>query len=304
MFTLSDNGTPIARSASKRPFVLSVVDPDHSKPTKKVVKRKKRCCRDCDEEYCLDDPCCDNCPVYYQSDSESEDSSYDEPRGGKNKLIGKEFHTQHGEKLIPLPNLKERFVDYVAGPSGSGKSTMASSLATEFKKIYPKKPIYIFSRTSVDNDPAYKKLKPIQISLDETIVEDPINIEKEITEGGALMIFDDCTTIRDEAIKKEVQKLMEDAMEVGRKINCNMIILNHLVIPNEKKFARTVMNELQNLTIFPKSGSSQQIRYALKTYFGLNNKQIDTILSLNSRWVRISKSYPMYVLHENGSYIL
>jgi hypothetical protein len=93
-------------------------------------------------------------------------------------------------------------------------------------------------------------------------------------------------------------------MEVGRKLNCNMIITNHLVIPNEKKFARTLLNEINMISLFPKSGSSQQIKYALKTYWGMNNKQIDKILDLKSRWVIISKTYPQYVLYENGCFIL
>jgi hypothetical protein len=206
--------------------------------------------------------------------------------------------------LIALPNLEERFVDYISGPSGSGKSTQAASTAAEFRKIYPRKPIYIFSRTEVKNDPAFAKLKPIQIPIDEGLLEDPINITEEVTEGGALMIFDDCGTIQNDAFKKEVEKLMMDAMEVGRKLNCNMIITNHLVVPNDKKFARTIMNEMNTLTVFPRSGSSQQIRYALKIYFGLTNQQIDRIIDLDSRWVRISKTYPQYVLYDKGAFIL
>jgi len=270
------------------------------------------CCEYCDENECQESPCCENCNIYYDLDSveesveESDDDEYEhwKEQSGKPHMI-QEFNVPTGNKLTPIPDLTERFVDYVAGPSGSGKSTIAADLAAQFKKINPKTPIFIFSRTDAKKDPAFSKLKPFhQITLDESIVTDPIDITEEIREGGALMIFDDCNTIQNDKIKKEVEKIMSDAMEVGRKLNCNMIITSHLVTPNEKKMARTVLNEMHNLTVFPKSGSSQQIRYALKTYFGLNNKQIDKILGLNSRWVRISKTYPQYVLYDKGSYIL
>jgi ABC-type polar amino acid transport system ATPase subunit len=206
--------------------------------------------------------------------------------------------------MIPIPDLDNRFVEYIAGPSGSGKSTIASEIATEFKKKNPSKPIYIFSRTEAEKDPAFTKLKPYQIEIDESLLDDPVDITQEITEGGCLMIFDDCGTIHNDKLRKEVEKIMADAMEVGRKLNCNIIITNHLVIPNEKKFARTVLNEMNMLTVFPKSGSSQQIKYALKTYYGLNNNQIEKILKLPSRWVRISKTCPQYVLYQGGAFIL
>jgi len=320
MFSLT-KGKPVAKTdtASRNRLILSIFDPDLESDRKRMSCRKskslkiqykgcgnhnrKPCCRHCDDG-CYNEPCCDRCHLFFDDLSESESVSsesyseedYDKPT--------KTFISPRDSKLVPLPDLTDRFVDYIAGPSGSGKSTIASGLATEFKKIFPRKPIYIFSRTDAKNDPAFAKLKPIQISIDDSLLTEPIDITQEIREGGALMIFDDCGTIQNDKLRKEVEKLMADAMEVGRKLQCSMIITNHLVIPNEKKFARTVLNEMHNLTVFPKSGSAQQIRYALKTYFGLNNKQIDEILALKSRWVRISKSYPQYVLYDKGAYIL
>jgi hypothetical protein len=316
----------IAKTNNRPVDVLSIVDPDKfpvakitpkrgGKQTKKKILKKKKpmyrvcggkhtCCKYCHEEYCIDEPCCDQCGVYYdiiQSSSESDSGS--EPEEENPTVLGREY-TPRGGKLIPLPNFDERFVEYISGPSGSGKSTLASQIGQQFKNMYPHKPIYIFSRTESDKDPAFKNLNPIQIEIDESLIDNPLDITKEVTEGGCLMIFDDCNTIHNDKIKKEIDKLMSDAMEVGRKLNCNIIITNHLVVPNEKKFARTMLNEMNMLTIFPKSGSAQQIKYALKTYYGLNNKQIEKILASPGRWVRISKNYPQYVLHEQGAYIL
>jgi len=263
MFSFTE-GRPIAKICTKKPVILSIIDPDSP-------------------EAC-------GSSEYSSERSQSEEDLLTE--------------VEFNDKLTPLPDFTNRFVEYIAGPSGSGKSTIAAGLAFQFRKMYPKNKIYIFSRTDAKDDPAYAKLRPIQIQMDESLIEDPIDLAEEITEEGCLIIFDDCNTLHNDKIRKEVEKLMADGMEVGRKLNCNMIITSHLVIPNEKKFARTVMNELQMLTVFPKSGSSQQIRYALKQYFGLDNKQIDKILKLKSRWVRISKSFPQYVLYDHGGYIL
>lgn len=328
MFSLT-HGRPIAKSDGKNKIILSIIDPDEEEEETSFQPIHKggkcggihRCCKYCDDELCLDDPCCNNCEIYYEADcsasqeggsmTDSEEDYYEDVRNHKQDVRNRKqglqmtkYNVPAGSKLIPLPDLTQRDVGYIAGPSGVGKSHIAGALGMEFKKVFPKKPVYIFSRTDAKNDPAYSKLKPIQINIDESLLEDPIDITEEITEGGALMIFDDCGTIQNDKLKKEVEKLMSDAMEVGRKLNCSMLITNHLVIPNEKKFARTVLNEMNSITVFPKSGSSQQIRYALKTYIGLNNKQIDEILALKSRWVRISKNYPQHVLYDKGAYIL
>lgn len=296
MLSLS-HGRPIAKTPKPNVMVLYVVDTDDEPKMKinKKTKRKRKCCRNCDIDDCEDEPCCNNCRVYYESESESSEEDL--------SVIGTSFNSK-GKKLIPLPDLLGRFIEYIAGPSGSGKSTIAGELAMQFKIIFPNKPIYIFSRTDAKKDPAFNKIKPIQIMVDESLIEDPIDVTEEVTEEGCLMIFDDCNTIHNDKVRKEIEKLMADAMEVGRKLNCNLIITSHLVIPNEKKLARTILNELNMLTVFPKSGSAQQIKYALKTYWGLTNKQMDTILAIKSRWIRISKNYPQYVLYEGGAFIL
>lgn len=251
---------------------------------KESLGAAKKCCDKCSTK-CKRRKCCGGCKMCCEKDN-SETENIDLSNG----------------VIEPLLNVNERTVDYNAGPSGSGKSTISANKIKNYKKIYPNKDIFIFSRTNIDDDPALCNLGATQIKIDEDIVKNPINVEQELA-GGSIVLFDDCNTIQNKKCKEAIDKLMEDIMEVGRKMDITIVITNHLVIPNEKKFARTILNELHTMTVFPKSGSAQQIRYALKTYFGFNNKQVDKILQLKSRWVQISKSYPMYVLHEQGAYI-
>jgi Cdc6-like AAA superfamily ATPase len=205
--------------------------------------------------------------------------------------------------IRPLLDMENRSVNYIAGPSGSGKTSYAVNLIKDYLKVYPKTDFFLFSRTDYHNDPVYKGMKIAQIKIDENLIENPIDIEQELSERS-LLFFDDCNTIQNTELKKYVEGLIEDIMEVGRKLNITIIVTNHLVIPNERKFARTVLNEIQSLTVYPKSGTTQQISYALKTYFGINKKDIEKILGLNSRWVTVIRNYPMTVLYERGVYIL
>lgn len=240
-----------------------------------------KCCKKC-SDYCKNKPCCKKCNL--------------------DQNFGDTFIINDG-KFLPIPKLEDRGVDYIAGPSGSGKSTYAANLALAYKMVNPKNDFFIFSRGAAKTDPAFSKLNPIQIPINESIVDHPIDITKELTKG-CLILFDDCNTIQDDKQKKAIDKLMADIMEIGRKLDINIIITNHLVIPNEKKIARTIMNEMQSLTVFPKSGSTHQIKYCLKQYYGLNNKQITDILEIPSRWITIIKNYPMCILFDKGALLL
>lgn len=206
--------------------------------------------------------------------------------------------------LVPLPNMEGRHVNYTAGPSGSGKSTYASGQMDKFRKINPNGQIYIFSR--LDSDPAFDNKfnpKPIRMKIDTSLITNPIDITKQI-KGPALVVFDDVDTIMDEKLKKAVMKLENDILEIGRHNNVSIICCSHLINGNDKKFARTIMNEAHTLTVFPSSGSTYQITYCLKNYFGLDKNQIKTILSLPSRWVTIYKGYPQCCVSEKGAYVL
>jgi hypothetical protein len=285
-----------------RPIAKIIGGPDNNEILGVVTEDEmKSCCSKCSDK-CYKKKCCNKC---CKLKSQDEDSDYDSEEFNSESSSEDEedetyFEVDNG-KLMQLPNIESREIAYIAGPSGSGKSTYAADYAEYLKKIFPEKDLYVFSRK--DDDPPLDKLKPIRIKIDESLVQNPIDLTKELSDG-AIVIFDDVNTIIDDKQKKAVDKLMADIMEVGRSYGIYIIITNHLVIPSEKKIARTIMNELHTLTIFPKSGSAQQIRYALKTYFGLDRKQIELILKLPSRFVTISKSYPMYVLYDKGAFIL
>ena len=206
-------------------------------------------------------------------------------------------------RLQPILDVEKRDVSYITGPAGSGKSTYSSKLASDFRKLHPKADIYFFSRTDWKTDPAYHKIKPLQIKLDESLIENPIDCVEDI-KPGSLLIFDDIGTINDDKIRHAVNQLAMDLLEVGRRQRLWVIITSHLVTGNDRKFARVVHNEYRSFTFFPRSGASYQIKYALRVYFGFSKPQIDKIMALPSRWVTVMKNYPMAVLYEHGVYLI
>lgn len=216
--------------------------------------------------------------------------------------LGSDFKLSVGT-LVPILDVTgERSVEYIAGPSGSGKSTIVAELAKRYLKLHPNANALLFSRTPQEDDPAFDDVDFEQIEID----DDLVGLRFDITalKPGSLLVFDDVATVNDKKQREAVEAIMMDVLEVGRKYNISVIITSHLVIPNDKKFARVIMNEIQYLTVFPQSGSTHQIKYALKQYMGLDTPAINRVLNLRTRWVRIHGRFPRFVLYQNGGYLL
>lgn len=228
--------------------------------------------------------------IYESSDSESDDED-DE------KYIGlEEGH------FIPLPREDKRETILIAGRSGSGKSTWAAQYCKNYKLMFPDREIFIFSRGDPRNDPAFNGLGILPIEISEKILTTPIDFEKEIKKE-CIIVFDDITTIQDNKLKKCVEKLLCDGLEFLRKKGVTILFCNHLLIDNDRGLARTVINEIDKLVVFPGSGSPQQIKYVLTKYFEFTDKQCRKMLKTTSRWICFSKENSKLVLSEYECYI-
>src|ERR1043166_2902939 len=106
-------------------------------------------------------------------------------------------------KFEPLMNPDTREVIYIAGPAGVGKSTTAEGLIQVYHALFPKSPIFLFSK--LKDDPAFDHLQRkgiiSRIVINEQLIEQPIEILDEVDKKyGALFIFDDTDTINNKAI--------------------------------------------------------------------------------------------------------
>lgn len=208
-----------------------------------------------------------------------------------------EMELEKDIKFQPANDTKKRIINYIAGPSGSGKSYMVKTLVKNFIKYNPKSDIYLFSRLETDETLTDIEKNINRVTIDEDIYNNPITLD-EIPEKS-LVIFDDIDTYFDKKISDALLNLKIQILELGRHKKINCIITSHLINNSNRHFTRSIMNELTNLIIYPRSGSAYQTRYALKNYFGFSNLEIDSVLSTkDSRWVLINKDYPQYVLSE------
>lgn len=280
LLTTENIGDPLAViiQENKPNQIISIIDTDKIK--------NKKCCNKCIGKKCHGE-CCKKC----RGGSCSISFSY------INDNIIREFKISDGYIQL-LPNTKTRDTNFVAGKSGSGKSTWISKYLAWYKKMYPNNNIYLFSRLAEDD--VLDQYQPIRITLDEELVTDPIDPDEELCDS--LCIFDDTDTIKDKNIKKAINELKDDILQIGRHENIFVCIVSHLI--NNYKETRTILNESMYITFFPSSGSPHSIRYMLKNNMGLDKKQIERIMNLPSRWVTIKNSCPLAVIYETGVYLL
>ena len=198
-------------------------------------------------------------------------------------------------KLEPIPRADVVEKLNCCGVSGSGKSTYCSKWLEKFKKDkqFKKQSIYIFS--SVKSDKCFDKVSPEYIPIDDSLIDDPLDVELDLSES--LIIFDDCDTLPKQ-YKRAVYELRDHILECGRHYNCRTIITNHLI--SDYKNTRKVLNECTSITLFPKASGRYHIDLYLKNYMGMDKIQIDKVHKLNSRWITLYRTYPNYILYERG----
>lgn len=198
-------------------------------------------------------------------------------------------------QVLPRKDLVEKL--YISGVSGSGKSTYTGGYIKEFKKMFPNDEIFVFS--SVSKDAAFDKYNPVRIPIDMELIEDPLNIHDF---ENSLTIFDDTDTIKNKQYRDSVNDIKAEMIEIGRHNKARCIITSHII--SNYKSTRQILNEATSVSFFPKAGGVYHIKNFLKTHVGLDKNQIERVLNLPSRWVTIYRTYPSYIVWENGIVIM
>jgi hypothetical protein len=211
-----------------------------------------------------------------------------EVKGGVDTI---DFSTKATKKDVTIEPILNSRTAYIAGAAGSGKSTLAAKMLKSYKKQHPSHKIYGLSCCMLADDPAFEDIKILQI--DTKLL--PLDINEF---SNCMFLFDDIESFPDMKIQNACYNLIEQILQNGRKKNISAIITCHLLNPNNHKFGRVLMNEIQQMTIFPRGSNTHAINYCLQKYFGLNRLQIDDILTSKSRSVTICKTYPSYIMEE------
>lgn len=194
-------------------------------------------------------------------------------------------------QFIPDEN-KERFIAYIVGASGSGKSWFASQLANEYRKMFPKNPIYLLSY--LDNDSSIDQVKGIKrIKLNDDFLDTDLDADDF---SDSLVIWDDTDCITDKKIVLKLRDLLGKMLNTGRHCRNSVIYLSHIACNGLQ--TKQILNECHSLTFFNATLGGRTKQYLLNQYLGLNKKQIEAVDKIEGRAITICKTYPMVLIAE------
>jgi Cdc6-like AAA superfamily ATPase len=224
------------------------------------------------------------------------------PSGEVNPQTDKTFNCLNlpdDAKFQVVPDTKkERDILYITGPSGSGKTTFTAGYLEQYKKKYPKNPIYIFS--ALKEDETLDKIKGVKrIKIGANLIADPLEIDDL---KDSCCVFDDIDVISDKKHREAVYKILNSILETGRHTKTSCINTNHL--PTNKGETRRILNESHIVVYFPHSGSVRGVNYLLQEYVGLSKNEIADIKRLPSRWCCIFKNFPQIVMTERNMWFV
>jgi hypothetical protein len=183
--------------------------------------------------------------------------------------------------ILPYNMFKniERRVYYISGKSGSGKSYNISKTALFLLYYYKKfekmnKKIIIFSVKPANSDPAFEKIKKycVYIDLDSLIDVNEYNILDLMKDN--IVIFDDCDTINNKIILRNVEHIKNLLLEVGRSYNVDVFYVSHIV--NNYRKSLTIWNEFNIKVIYPQSLRAYHLNKILLK-LGYSNKEQDQL---------------------------
>jgi len=218
------------------------------------------------------------------------------PKQSTNEIV-----LDSNETFTPMPNTsKDRTVNYIFGQSGSGKSYYVYLFAMNYKKLYKKNPIYVFSTLESDKEGLDRIPNIKRIALNEEFLNDEIVPIEEFK--NSLIIFDDVDNIASKPLKKKLWSYMNSMLQTGRHFNISMCITFHVSASGHE--TKMIINEATSITYFPATIGNRNLKYMLDSYLGLDKQQILKIKKLNSRWITVVKSYPKVILSEKDCYIL
>ena len=222
-----------------------------------------------------------------------------------------EKNALHGDniEIIPIKSPSparasggEREVVTAFGPSGAGKSHVCKQYVKNYKKLWPKRDVFILSK--VVGDPTFDDISdmvdfiPLDISV---IMSIELGRESPDSLDPCLIVFDDIDAIEDKSLNLAVSNLLKSVLELGRHNQVSAFITQHLIgTGTDQKRSRTILNETHRVFVFPAASSTSSLEYFLTKHVGISKDESKIIKSLPSRWVCIHRRYPLYYVWSEG----
>lgn len=181
-------------------------------------------------------------------------------------------------KMIPLIATEgDRNLIYITGPSGAGKSIIAAEFCKQYHSINPKNRVFYVCSTDIKDDKTWGEMTDFVTPIDITEIYGNNMDQEEEREmiktlfANSLIVFDDLDMMPKEK-KKIMNRFQGKIVEVGRKYECNAIIISHIVCGGIN--TKMILNECNMYITF--KGMIKGNRF-LKSYKGFTDAQLENI---------------------------
>jgi len=205
--------------------------------------------------------------------------------------------------LAPRPVKElERMTLFVAGESGAGKSWFIREYAKRYKAMFPKNPIYLLSYLDKDETlDAYKEIIRIN-AFRQDFLDECMDWKLEDEFPNSFVIFDDIDAIVNKKTKEKIYGLLNKMLRIGRHCGLSVAYVGHeLYHSNDLK---SILNESQTITFFPRYLNFKKMKYLLEVYFGLSKEQISRIRKIKDRSVTYIKGSNKVILSDTQCFVL
>lgn len=187
----------------------------------------------------------------------------------------------------------------VVGPSGAGKTTFCNNFALEYHKMYPKNKIIVMTPNPPNDDSIFvKKVQPIIFDLSKPdIISYNFYGSKPLEMADfadSLIIFDDLEGLSAKDARKIQACLVDPILTTGRHYRISILNCRHVATGGHK--TQTSHLETNYLVVFPRHEKIERLKYCLKRYGGLDEREMDFIKSQNSRYCVIHNRAPHFFL--------
>ena len=241
---------------------------------------------------------CDNtvCYIKTKGGNSKVEAHVSVDNSDSNGVKGFELNDEYYYQLVPRKG-KERDVLFVSGESGSGKSYFCKNYILEYKKLFPKNPLYLISYLDDDETlDSIPGLQRLEVFTPEFMSEiDDISIDEF---KDALVIFDDVDSIPEKKTKIKLYGLLNKFLRLGRHSNTTILFAGHEVMAGNE--TKTILNESSHIVYFPITIGDGKLERLLKVYLGLGKDQIQRIRDIkDSRSICIIKGYPKVIVSEH-----
>ena len=202
---------------------------------------------------------------------------------------------------------------YIAGPAGCGKSYFTAKLIAKYAALWPDRMIYGICKTRMKDDKAYADLPIKQIPLkmlaeskssaaksaktSDKAGDDETNRVKQLFgDYGCMIVYDDWDTFRKKGERDLVLSMMQDTLNVGRKMRISVIVTSHRLANYHE--TKAIIEEAEFVTLFPMDTLRKRLEYLCCDCMGMTPESLERARKIG-RWFTVHKRAPMYLMSEN-----